>query len=158
MSEEVTKEEAAEVAAEFQESNPEPVNLNLVTKTTRLTYKQTHELVVYCAQLAEQTQETWVALADDATEKLGFKVTVYSLKMALEAAGRNVDGMLKPSTDEVAPDIKELQTLCWTAIKSIRVFEESFESLSRCTDSIISRVVVIEKAIAELQEKVGIPF
>jgi hypothetical protein len=78
--------------------------------------------------------------------------------MALEAAGRSVEVMLKPPTDEVAPDIKELQTLCWTAIKSIRVFEESLESLARCTDSIISRVVVIEKAIAELQEKVGIPF
>jgi hypothetical protein len=64
---------------------------------TRLTFKQTHQLVSYCCQIPEQTYETWVAMAEACTEKLGFKVTRYSLKMALEAAGRNPDTFLKPS-------------------------------------------------------------
>jgi hypothetical protein len=64
---------------------------------SRLTFKQTHELVSHCLQVPEQTYETWVAMAEAFSEKLGFKVTRYSLKMALEAAGRNLDAMLKPT-------------------------------------------------------------
>jgi hypothetical protein len=138
-----------------------------VTKTTRLTYKQTHELVVYCAQLAEQTQETWVALADEATEKLAFKVTVYSLKMALEAAGRSVEVMLKPPADAIPADAKiaELEALCWSAIKSIESFKSSLEAIARYmsamdewVETAQAKMVSLEKSVSELQEKVGIPF
>ena len=71
---------------------------------TRLSFKQTHTLVAYCTTLAEQTHDTWVGLASHVGDKLGFKVTTYSLQMAIEAAERDIKTFLKPTVEESSVD------------------------------------------------------
>ena len=119
----------------------------------RLTYKQTHELVVYCSQVPEQVHETWVAMAEAATEKLGFKVTVYSLKMALEAAGRNTDSVLK-----LAVELPVTEAMYWSSVKSVESFGNSLVAMTNYIETLEARVEVLERKVKELQENVEAPM
>lgn len=71
---------------------------------TRLGFKQTHTLVSFCKTLAEQTHDTWVGLAAHVGDELGFKVTTYSLQMAIGAAERDTKTFLKPAVEESSVD------------------------------------------------------
>jgi hypothetical protein len=73
------------------EQQPEPAK----EPNKRLTMKQGYQLTVYCQTVPSRQHETWVAFAAAASETLGFRVTEYSLKLALEAAERDEAHMLK---------------------------------------------------------------
>ena len=66
----------------------------------RLNFKQAVVLTEWCKGIAEKSYDTWTAMALAASESLSFGVTVYSLKLALDAAGRNIDEMLRTASSE----------------------------------------------------------
>lgn len=108
---------------------------------TRLSFKQTHTLVAYCKTLAEQTHDTWVGLASHVGDKLGFKVTTYSLQMAIEAAERDIKTFLKPLVEESAVD-KRLNA----QQKQIDELTGKYDLLKGVVDKILNQTVANEIA------------
>jgi hypothetical protein len=108
---------------------------------TRLSFKQTHTLVAYCKTLAEQTHDTWVGLAAHVGDELGFKVTTYSLQMAIGAAERDTKTFLKPAVEESSVD-KRLSA----QQKQIDELNSKYDLLKGVVDKILNQTVANEVA------------
>jgi len=119
----------------------EPPTIEANEPRTRLSFKQTHTLVAFCKTLAEQTHDTWVGLAAFVGDKLGFSVTPYSLKMAIEAAERDIKTFLKPALEESSVD-KRLSA----QQKQIDELTGKYDFLKGVVDKILNQTVANEIA------------
>ena len=127
------------------EPQPEPAK----EPNKRLTYKQTHLLILYCQKVPAGVHETWVAMAAAATEELGFRVTTYSLREALEAADRPENGMLKAHEEVTFETLKDnvakMEKLVVAVSTEIAVLKESVGLLTSIVEKAIGQVPSIKK-------------
>lgn len=122
------------------EAPPEPAK----EPNKRLTYKQTHLLILYCQKVPTGVHETWVAMAAAATEELGFRVTTYSLREALEAADRQESGMLKAHEEVTFESLKEsvakMEKLVVAVSNEVIALKQSVGLLTSIVDKAIDQV------------------